>query len=146
MVLTRSSTESERAARLRLAITRVARRLRQEANADLSPSLTSALSSIERHGPVTPSDLANCERVQRPTITRVLARLEELELIERTADPADGRSTLVTITPVGRALLGDLRTRRDAFLADRLSRLPAEDRAVLDRASEVLESLLEDES
>lgn len=145
-MLTRSSTESERAARLRLAITRVARRLRQEANADLSPSLTSALSSIERHGPVTPSDLANCERVQRPTITRVLARLEELELIERTADPADGRSTLVTITPVGRALLGDLRTRRDAFLADRLSRLPAEDRAVLDRASEVLESLLEDES
>ena len=145
-MLTRSSTESERAARLRLAITRVARRLRQEANADLSPSLTSALASIERHGPVTPSDLAHCERVQRPTITRVLARLEELELIGRAADPADGRSTLVTITPVGSALLSDLRTRRDAFLADRLSRLSAEDRAVLDRASEVLESLLEDES
>ena len=145
-MLTRSSTESERAARLRLAITRVARRLRQEANADLSPSLTSALASIESHGPVTPSDLANCERVQRPTITRVLARLAELELIERTADPADGRSTLVTITPAGSELLSDLRTRRDAFLADRLSRLSAEDRAVLDRASDVLESLLEDES
>ena len=145
-MLTRSSTESERAARLRLAITRVARRLRQEANADLSPSLTSALASIEGHGPVTPSDLANCERVQRPTITRVLARLAELELIERAADPADGRSSLVTITPAGRALLSDLRTRRDAFLAGRLSRLSPEDRAVLDRASEVLESLLEDES
>ena len=145
-MLTKSSTESERAARLRLAITRVARRLRQEANADLSPSLTSALSSIERHGPVTPSDLANCERVQRPTITRVLTRLAELELIERAADPGDGRSSLVSITPAGLALLSDLRTRRDAFLADRLSKLPPEDRAVLDRASDVLESLLEDAS
>ena len=145
-MLTTSSTESERAARLRLSITRVARRLRQEANADLSPSLTSALASIESHGPVTPSDLANCERVQRPTITRVLARLTELELVERAADPADGRSTLVTITPAGSALLSDLRTRRDAFLADRLSKLSPEDRAVLDRASHVLESLLEDES
>lgn len=145
-MLTRSSTEHERAARLRLAITRVARRLRQEANADLSPSLTSALASIEGHGPVTPSELANCERVQRPTITRVLARLTELGLIERAADPADGRSTLVSITPSGRSLLGDLRSRRDAFLADRLSKLPPEDRAVLDRASEVLESLLENES
>ncbi len=140
------STESERAARLRLAITRVARRLRQEANADLSPSLTSALASIEGRGPVTPSELANCERVQRPTITRVLTRLTELGLIERAADPADGRSTLVSITPSGRALLSELRTRRDAFLADRLSKLSPEDRAVLDRASAVLESLLEDES
>ncbi len=144
-MLTRPSDESESAARLRLAITRVARRLRQEANADLSPSLTSALASIEGHGPVTPSELANCERVQRPTITRVLARLAELELVEREADPADGRSTLITITPSGRALLEDLRSRRDAFLADRLSKLSTEDRAVLDRASEVLESLLEDE-
>ena len=145
-MLTRPSTESESAARLRLAITRVARRLRQEANADLSPSLTSALATIEGHGPVTPSELANCERVQRPTITRVLARLTELELIERAADPADGRSTLVSITPSGRALLSELRSRRDAFLADRLSKLSAEDRAALDRASAVLESLLEDES
>ena len=145
-MLTKPVTETERAARLRLAVTRVARRLRQEANADLSPSLTSALASIESHGPVTPSDLAGCERVQRPTITRVLVRLAELGLVERAADPADGRSTLVSITPAGRALLGDLRTRRDAFLADRLSRLSTEDRAVLDRASEVLEALLEDES
>jgi DNA-binding MarR family transcriptional regulator len=145
-MLTKVSAESESAARLRLAITRVARRLRQEANADLSPSLTSALASIEGHGPVTPSELANCERVQRPTITRVLTRLTELGLIERAADPADGRSTLVSITPSGRALLNELRTRRDAFLADRLSKLSPEDRAVLDRASAVLESLLEDES
>ena len=145
-MLTKVSAESESAARLRLALTRVARRLRQEANADLSPSLTSALASIEGHGSVTPSELANCERVQRPTITRVLTRLTELGLIERAAAPADARSTLVSITPSGRALLNELRTRRDAFLADRLSKLSPEDRAVLDRASAVLESLLGDES
>lgn len=138
-------TDSERAAHLRLAITRSARRLRQEANADLSPSLTSALASIESHGPVTPSELASCERVQRPTITRVLTRLDELELIDRAADPADGRSTLISATPAGLALLHELRTRRDAFLATRLSRLTAEERATLDRASELLERLLEDE-
>lgn len=140
-----SHTESERAARLRLAIIRSARRLRQEANADLSPSLTSALASIESHGPVTPSELANCERVQRPTITRVLARLDDLELIDRAADPADGRSTLISATPAGLALLHELRTRRDAFLAARLSRLSAEERATLDRASALLERLLEDD-
>ena len=138
--------DSESAARLRLAITRSARRLRQEANADLSPSLTSALATIESHGRVTPSELASCERVQRPTITRVLARLDELELIDRVADPADGRSTLISATPAGLALLRELRTRRDAFLAERLNRLSPEDRATLDRASELLERLLEDDS
>ena len=139
-------TESERAARLRLAITRSARRLRQEANADLSPSLTSALASIESHGQMTPSELASCERVQRPTITRVLIRLDELELIARVADPADGRSTLISATPAGLALLRELRTRRDAFLAERLNRLSPEERATLDRASDLLERLLADDS
>ena len=139
-------TDSESAARLRLAITRSARRLRQEANADLSPSLTSALATIESHGRITPSELASCERVQRPTITRVLARLCELELIDRVADPADGRSTLISATPAGIALLYELRTRRDAFLASRLSRLSADERAKLDQASELLERLLEDDS
>lgn len=127
-------------------MTRTARRLRQEANADLSPSLTSALASIESHGPVTPSELASCERVQRPTITRVLARLDELKLIDRAADPADGRSTLITATPAGLAVLHDLRTRRDAFLASRLSRLSPEDRAALDRAAVLLERLLDDDA
>lgn len=138
-------SESELAAHLRLALARVARRLRQEAGAELSPSLTSALASIEAHGPVTPSELAVHERVQRPTITRVLARLLESELIDRAADPADGRSTLISISPSGRELLREVRTRKDAFLSERLRDLDAEDRAVLARASEVLERLLEDD-
>lgn len=131
------------AARLRLAIARTARRLRQEAGGGLSPSLTAALSSVERHGPLTPSELAERERVQRPTITRVVAKLEAAELVGRTADPLDGRSSLIAITPQGAALLRELRTRKDAYLAERLRKLPAEDRATLARAAEILERILE---
>ena len=65
----------------------MARRLRQEAGAELSPSQTAALATIEKHGPLTPSELANRERVQRPTVTRVMGRLEEAGLIARAADP-----------------------------------------------------------
>ncbi len=138
-------SETELAAHLRLALARVARRLRQEASSDLSPSLTSALASIELHGPLTPTELAACERVQRPTVTRVLARLMEMELIDRAAAPGDGRSTLISISDAGRELLRQVRTRKDAFLTLRLRELDAEDRAVLDRASEVLERLLDDD-
>src|SRR5437867_2073655 len=107
------------AAHLRVVLARAARRLRQEAGTDLSPSQTAALATIERRGPLTPSELAGYERVQRPTATRVLARLEEAGLVTRAADPADGRSSLVSVTVEGRALLERLRTRKDAFLAQR---------------------------
>jgi DNA-binding MarR family transcriptional regulator len=135
----------ELAARLRLAITRTARRLRQEAGTDLSPSQTAALSTIDRHGPLTPSELATLERVQRPTATRIVARLEEEALVERAADPADGRSFIVTATPQGRALLGRLRTRKTAYLARRLRRLDPEDVAALTRATAILEQLQDGE-
>jgi Transcriptional regulators len=133
------------AARLRLAIARTARRLRQEAGGGLSPTLTSALATVDRHGPLTPSELAARERIQRPTATRLVAKLEGDGLIARTADPVDGRSFLVALTPEGKTLLHELRTRKDAFLAERLRKLPAEDRATLARAAELLEGLLEDE-
>src|SRR4051795_8303443 len=122
------------AAHLRVVLARAARPLRQEAGAELSPSQTAALATIERHGPLTPSELAARERVQRPTVTRVLARLEEAGLVDRAADPADGRSSLVSVSPAGHALIDAMRTRKDAFLARRLEQLGAEDRATLDRA------------
>ena len=137
-------TEPELAARLRLVLARTARRLRQEAGDLLSPSLTSALASVERHGPMTPSELAACEGVQRPTVTRLLARLLDMGLIERAAVPRDGRSTLISVTGSGRELLRETRTRKDAFLSERLRDLDADDRAVLDRAGAVLERLLEE--
>jgi DNA-binding MarR family transcriptional regulator len=140
---TRSSLEV--AVALRLAVARTARRLRQEAGTELSPSLASALVTLERHGPLTPSELAARERVQRPTMTRVAARLAEAGLVARAADPVDGRSALLSISDDGRRLLARSRTRKDAFLARRLRELDAADRATLDRAATILERLLEAE-
>ena len=131
------------ASRLRLDISRMARRLRQEAGADLSPSMTAALATIERHGPLTPSELAERERVQRPTVTRVLARLEETGLVVRAADPQDRRCSLVSISDDGRALLEAMRERKDAFLARRIDALEPADREALDRAATILERMLE---
>jgi DNA-binding MarR family transcriptional regulator len=132
------------ATRLRLGITRTARRLRQEAGGDLSPSLTAALSTIAAHGPLTPSELATRERIQRPTATKVLARLQAQGVVARTADPQDRRSALVAITPAGEALLDELRTRKDAYLARRLRTLSRDERATLRAASEILERLLDE--
>jgi DNA-binding MarR family transcriptional regulator len=138
-----AETDLELAARLRLAITRTARRLRQQAGADLGPSQAAALATIERHGPLPPSELADLERIQRPTVTRIVARLTEAGLVERTADPEDGRSSLVSITREGRDLLGALRSRKTAYLAEHLGRLGSDDVKALQRAAEVLERMLE---
>lgn len=131
---------------MRLAIARTARRLRQEAGVELSPSLAAALATVQRHGPLTPSELAERERVQRPTATRIVGRLADAGLVERTADPADGRVSLVSATPKGIALLRRLRGRKNAYLARRLRDLEPQEIATLDRAAEILERLLERDS
>jgi DNA-binding MarR family transcriptional regulator len=141
----RTTSTPDLAVRLRLAITRTSRRLRQEAGQGLSPSMTSALASIDTHGPLTPSELAKRERVQRPTATRLVARLEELGVVQRAADPEDRRSSLLSVTPEGHALMEELRQRKTAYLAARLESLDPADRAALDRAAAILERLLEDD-
>jgi DNA-binding MarR family transcriptional regulator len=138
-----TTSRPDLAGHLRHTIVRTARRLRQEAGGELSPSLTAALSTIERHGPLTPSELATRERIQRPTVTRVVARLEEAGLIERTADLYDRRSSLLAATAKGRALLEELRTRKTAFLAERLEGLTPDERATLEKAADILERVLE---
>jgi DNA-binding MarR family transcriptional regulator len=138
----RTNSVPDLAGRLRLTIARTARRLRQETGTELSPSLTAALSTIERHGPLTPGEVATRERIQRPTATRVLARLEEQGLIDRMPDVRDGRSSLLTASTAGRDLLAELRTRKTAFLASRIEDLDDEDRATLERAADILERML----
>jgi DNA-binding MarR family transcriptional regulator len=135
---------TEIAARLRLAIARSARRLRQQAGAELTPSQTAALTTIERHGPLTPSELAQRERVQRPTVARMLGYLEETGMIERTAVLGDRRSSLVTVSDRGSRLLAEMRARKDAYLAERLAQLGPEDRMALDRAASILDDLFQD--
>jgi DNA-binding MarR family transcriptional regulator len=139
----RISSQADLAVRLRLVIARTARRLRQEAGSELSPSQAAALATIDRHGPLTPSELADRERIKRPTATRVIAWLEEAGLVDRTRDPQDGRSSLVTLAPAGRVLLDRVRARKDVYLAQRLRELDPEERATLDRAAAILERVLE---
>ena len=100
----------------------MSRRLRQEAGTDLSPSQVAALATIERHGPLSPSELADRERIKRPTATRVVRILQSARLIERVQDPDDGRASILSITAEGRALLRRLRARKTAYLAKRLYR------------------------
>ncbi len=136
------------AARLRMAIVRMARRLRQEAAGavgELTPTSAAALATVERHGPLTPSELAEIERVKRPTATRTLRVLCEAGLVDRAPDPEDGRSALVSITAAGRDRLHRLRGRKNAYLARRMRDLPADDLETLDRAAAVLEQILEEE-
>jgi DNA-binding MarR family transcriptional regulator len=138
---------TEGAARLRLAIVRTARRLRQEAagaGTELSPTAAAALATVARHGPLTPSELAEIERIKRPTGTRTLRQLEGAGLIDRSPDPADGRSALVSINAAGRERLRRLRGRKNAYLARRMRGLPAEDVETLERAAGILERILEE--
>jgi len=151
MLMTFPSGETARtdtAARLRMAIVRTARRLRQEAfeaGGDLSPSTVAALATVERHGPLTPSELARIERVKRPTATRTLRALVDAGLVERAADPEDGRSALVSVTAAGSERLRRLRGRKNAYLARRMRELSGEDVATLERAAAILEGILEGE-
>jgi DNA-binding MarR family transcriptional regulator len=139
---------TETAAKLRMAVVRTARRLRQEAATEtsgLTPTSVAALATIDRHGPLTPSEVAAIERVKRPTVTRTLGCLEREGLIERAPDPADGRSALVSVNAAGRERLRRLRNRKNAYLARRMRGLPAEDVATLERAAAILERMLEEE-
>jgi DNA-binding MarR family transcriptional regulator len=145
---TKDTTLTDSAARLRLGIVRTARRLRQEAAAEatgLTPTSTAALATIERHGPLTPSELAKLEQVRRPTVTRTLGCLEREGLIDRTPDPADGRSALIGVNAAGRERLRRLRGRKNAYLARRMREMPAADIEALERAAEILEGMLESE-
>jgi DNA-binding MarR family transcriptional regulator len=141
--MTLAATDLDVAARLRLAVTRLARRLRQESGEGLTPSQTSALASIERHGALTPSELAAIERIQRPSATRVLSALSERNLIAREADASDRRVSRLKVTREGAAVLKRGRSRKNAYLARRMRDLDAEELDTLARAAELIERLLE---
>src|SRR3954468_5001058 len=142
--LPRPSTQ-DLAGRLRPAVARTARRLRQEADGGLSPSRGPALAPVERHGPLTPSKLAEIERIQRPTATRIVATLEQQNLVVREGDPLDGRSFRVRLSADGARLIKRLRSRKNAYLAKRLRHLDEDELATLERATEILERILEEE-
>lgn len=136
----------ELSSRLRLAIARLSRRLRQEATSgDVSPSQLSALATVERLGPLTLGDLAARERVQPPTMTRIVTLLDEAGLVTREVDAGDRRVARVRITPAGARYLEKHRTRKNAYLAKRLRDLTPEEVARLEAAVPILERLVEDD-
>jgi DNA-binding MarR family transcriptional regulator len=133
---------AELASSLRVSVMRLARRLRAERlETGLSLTALAALATIERHGPLTPRALAEHEKVQPPSMTRVLAHLEEQELIDRVPHPDDGRQQLVSVTPAATGLLKEDRRRREAWLACRLAELTADERQVLREALPLIDRL-----
>ena len=134
---------------LRISIARLSRRLRTlrpSADGDgfqspLSLTQFAALAAIERHGSMTPRELADHEKVQPPSMTRVIAHLEERGLVARRPHPTDGRQVELNATEAGSALLADERRRKEAWLARRLGELTDDEREILRRAAPVIDKL-----
>jgi DNA-binding MarR family transcriptional regulator len=132
-------THAQLAAALRDAITRFNRRLRQtRPMGDLTITQLSALTSLELAGALSPRELAEMERIQPPTLTKIVAKLEERGLVQRTPHPTDGRQVILSATEVGRAVVAETKRARDEWLAQRLATLTADERDTLKRAADIL--------
>lgn len=137
----RPTGDAALAARLRLGATRLARILRREADTGLSPSQLSALATVEIHGPMTLGALADHENVAPPSITKVVNILDAQGLVSRQAGATDRRVAMVTITAEGNRLLDESRRRKNQWLAARISKLDADQKARLADALDVIEVL-----
>ena len=132
---------------LRISVSRLARRLRVErtvpglAEPDLSETQLAALAALERHGSMTPGELAAHEKVQPPSMTRVISALVEAQLVRREPHLSDRRQVVLTVTDAGRDLVNKARRRRDVWLAKRLAELTPAERATLRAAAPILEKL-----
>jgi len=131
---------------LRLAVGRLARKVRLSETSGLTPSQLSALATIDQIGRARLCDVAAAEGVSAPTATRIVSAIEKLGLVARADDSEDRRATRIAVTPAGRAALRRIRSNRTAFLQQRLQRLGEHDLAVLRAALPVLISLSEDET
>jgi DNA-binding MarR family transcriptional regulator len=132
--------------RLRFVIVRLARRMRQASNDEISPTQIAALATITREGPMTLGDLAAAERVQPPTITAAVGRLEAQGLVTRRRDDqGDRRVIRVEATADGRKLVERQRSRRTAYLAKRLRDLPPDELDTLADAAVILDRILAEE-
>src|SRR2546429_4601782 len=135
-VVPRRLSDPQLAEQLRVAIARLTRKLRQtRPMGELTQNQISVLASLELAGALTPRELAEAERVQPPTMTKVLAKLEERGLVQRTPHPTDGRQVLLSATEAGRTELREVRRAPDEWLTRRLAGLSPQDREVLRQAA-----------
>ena len=139
----RESASFDLANTLRPTVTRLARRLRQQDRTGLGPTITAALSSINKHGGLTHGELAAIEQVALPTITAVVGKMETLGLVTRETDPKDRRVTRIRIMPAGVEQLDEVRNRRTSWLASQLSSLTDDERKRLSDAADVLAKLVD---
>lgn len=107
----------------------------------LSDTQFAALATLERHGQLTPGELAEHEKVQPPSMTRVIAALTEWGLVTRAPHATDRRQVMLAVTQEGRDRVNRSRRRRDAWLAKRLRELTPAERATLRSAAPILEKL-----
>ncbi|MBW3588799.1 MAG: MarR family transcriptional regulator [Actinobacteria bacterium] len=128
---------------LRLSVMRLARRLRQQATGDITPSMISALHSVEALGPIPLGELAQVEKIQPPTMTLIVNRLDDQGLIKKDVDASDRRITRISISVEGKKFLGSHRSRKDAYLARALEELSDHELAKIEKAIPILEKLLE---
>jgi DNA-binding MarR family transcriptional regulator len=136
---------TELAARLRLVVGRLHRRIRIDGRESIPPLQLSALATVEQHGPLRLSELARREAVTAPTMSRVLAALDEQGLVIRTPDPHDARGVRIVLSEEGAARLAEVRSHRTALVARRLARLDDEERQRIAAALPALEALLVDD-
>ncbi|MFD1146410.1 MarR family winged helix-turn-helix transcriptional regulator [Saccharothrix hoggarensis] len=137
-----SESEVGLASRLRLAVVRLTRRLRaQRVNSAISLTQVSALSTLHKCGPLTPGELAAKEGVQPPSMTRVIAALEEYGFATRRPHPTDGRQAIVELSEAGFAYINEEVSAREAWLDKRLAELTPEERGVLSRAAEIIDRM-----
>jgi DNA-binding MarR family transcriptional regulator len=141
--MTTSQTRSRAglAATLRVSISRLSRRMRVEGGRSLNATQIAALGAVAHHSALTPGELAEHEKVQPPSMTRVIARLEEMGLLTRSPHPTDRRQVILSVTETGATLLKEERRRKEAWLAQRIKELTPEEREILRRAAPILERL-----
>ena len=140
-------TDAALATAMRISISRLARRLRVErlgiggTETVISDIQLAALAALERHDSMTPGELAEHEKVQPPSMTRVIAVLEERGLVRREPHATDRRQVILTVTDDGRDLVQRVRRRREAWLAQRLQELTPGERQILLAAAPILEKI-----
>jgi DNA-binding MarR family transcriptional regulator len=135
-------TAEQLAKTLREAITRLNRRVRQARPVgDLTFSQLSVLTSLQLAGALTPRELADTERVQPPTMTKIVGKLEERGLVARTPHPTDRRQVILAATEEGRAVYAQFERARNEWLAVQLAELGPEERDTLSRAAEILQQV-----
>lgn len=129
------------ASALRLGITRLARILRQQSDAGLTPTQLAALATLDRSGPMSMGTLAEVEQIGAPTATKIVDKLHGAGYVDREADPDDRRVTRLRVSPAGHDLLVATRARKTAWLTTRLADLSPAERATLAEAAVILERL-----